>query len=75
VSICVTCRNWRGQWKRHGRQALISASWGYRPPSPESVFATYRLRFGIEIDQADCTSSYVLYRARIPDYSGRVSAA
>ena len=48
VSICVKCRNYRGQWKRHGRQPLIYASWGYRPASPESVFTTYRLRFGIE---------------------------
>src|SRR5512146_711435 len=48
VSICVKCRNYRGQWKRHGRQALIYASWGFGPPSPDSVFATYRLRFGIE---------------------------
>ena len=48
VSICVKCRNYRGQWKRHGRQALIYAYWGYRPPSPDSVFSTYRLRFGIE---------------------------
>lgn len=48
VSICVKCRNYRGQWKRHGRQALIYAYWGYRPPSPDSVFTTYRLRFGIE---------------------------
>ena len=46
--ICVKCRNYRGQWKRHGRQALIYAYWGYRPPSPEAVFTTYRLRFGIE---------------------------
>jgi hypothetical protein len=48
VSICVKCRNYRGQWKRHGRQALIYAYWGYRPPSPDSVFTTYRSRFGIE---------------------------
>jgi hypothetical protein len=48
VSIRVKCRNYRGQWKRHGRQALIYAYWGYRPASPDSVFATYRLRFGIE---------------------------
>src|SRR3954452_2751648 len=48
VSICVKCRNSRGQWKRHGRQALVYAYWGYRPPSPDPVFATYRLRFGIE---------------------------
>jgi putative transposase len=48
VSICVKCRNDRGQWKRHGPQALIYAYWGYQPASPDSVFATYRLRFGIE---------------------------
>jgi putative transposase len=48
VPICVKCRNYRGQWKRHGRQALVYAYWGYRPASPDSVFATYRLRFGIE---------------------------
>src|SRR3954465_14718324 len=48
VSICVKCRNYRGQWNRQGRQALIYAYWGYRPPSPDAVFATYRLRFGIE---------------------------
>ncbi len=48
VSICVKCRNSRGERKRHGRQALIYAYWGYQPPSPESVFTTYRLRFGIE---------------------------
>jgi Transposase DDE domain len=48
VSICVKCRNYRGQWKRHGRQALIYAYWGYQPTSPDAVFTTYRLRFGIE---------------------------
>jgi Transposase DDE domain len=48
VSIGVKCRNYRGQWKRHGRQALIYADWGFDPPSPDSVFTTYRLRFGIE---------------------------
>lgn len=48
VSICVKCRNYHGQWKRHGRQALIYAFWGHRPRSPEAVFTTYRLRFGIE---------------------------
>jgi hypothetical protein len=48
VSICVKCRNYRGERKRHGRQALIYAYWGYRPSTPDSVFTTYRLRFGIE---------------------------
>src|SRR3954453_222641 len=35
VSICVRCRNYRGQWKRRGRQALVYAYWGYRPESPD----------------------------------------
>src|SRR5512143_1187199 len=48
VSICVKCRNSRGERKRHGRQALLYAYWGYRPSSPDAVFTTYRLRFGIE---------------------------
>jgi putative transposase len=48
VSIGVKCRNYRGQWKRHGRQPLIYAYWGYEPSSPDAVFTTYRLRFGIE---------------------------
>ncbi|MGZ6807785.1 MAG: transposase [Mycobacteriaceae bacterium] len=48
VSICVKCRNYRGERKRHGRQAPLYAYWGYRPSSPDAVFATYRLRFGIE---------------------------
>jgi hypothetical protein len=47
VAVCGKCRNSRGQWKRHGRQALISAFRGSRPSSPESVFATSRPRFGI----------------------------
>jgi putative transposase len=65
VSIWVKCRNDRGQWKRHGRQALIDASWGDQPPSPDAVFATSRLRFGIE-------SSYrQMHEARIRTSSRR----
>jgi DDE family transposase len=48
VSICVKCRNYRGERKRHGRQRLIYAYWGFQPSSPDAVFTTYRLRFGIE---------------------------
>jgi Transposase DDE domain len=48
VSVCVKCRNYRGEWNRQGRQALIYAYWGYRPSTPDSLFTTYRLRFGIE---------------------------
>jgi hypothetical protein len=59
VSICVKCRNYRGERKRHGRQPLIYACWGYRPSTPDSVFTTYRLRFGIE------TSYRQLHEGRI----------
>jgi Transposase DDE domain len=48
VSICVSCRNYRGQWKRHGRQALVYACWGVQPRSCAWVRETYRTRFGIE---------------------------
>ena len=48
VSICVSCRNYRGQWKRHGRQALAYACWGVEGRSCTWVRETYRLRFGIE---------------------------
>jgi putative transposase len=59
VSVCVKCRNYRGQWKRHGRQALVYGYWGLRPSSAQWVHETYRRRFGIE-------SSYrQLHQARI----------
>src|SRR5512135_3909964 len=67
VSICVKCRNYRGERKRHGRQALIYASWGYRPPSPDSVFATYRLRFGIESCYRQMHEGRILTSSRRPD--------
>jgi DDE family transposase len=59
VSICVKCRNYRGQWQRHGRQRLVYAYWGLQPASYAWVHETYRSRFGIE-------SSYrQLHQARI----------
>ena len=67
VSICVKCRNYRGQWKRHGRQALIYAYWGYRPPSPDSVFQTYRLRFGIETSYRQMHEGRIRTTTRRPD--------
>ncbi len=48
VSICVKCRNYRGAWKRHGRQALVYAYWKLAPSSCQWVYQTYRLRFAIE---------------------------
>jgi hypothetical protein len=48
VAICVKCRNYRGQWKRRGRQTLVYAYWGLAPSSGQWVYETYRLRFGIE---------------------------
>jgi putative transposase len=48
VSICVSCRNYRGKWKRHGRQALVYACWKVEERSCVWVRETYRSRFGIE---------------------------
>jgi putative transposase len=66
VSICVKCRNYRGQWERHGRQALIYAYWGCRPPSPDAAFATYRLRFGIESSYRQMHAARVRTSTRRP---------
>jgi putative transposase len=59
VSICVKCRYWRGQWKRHGRQKLVYAFWGLSPPSFDWVRQVYRSRFAIE------TTYRQLHQARI----------
>jgi hypothetical protein len=59
VGICVKCRYYRGQWHRHGKQRLIYAFWGLRPPSFDWVKETYRQRFGIE------TTYRQLHQARI----------
>jgi putative transposase len=59
VAICVKCRNYRGQWKRQGRQALVFACWGFGRRSPEWVRQTYRQRFAIE------TSYRQMHQARI----------
>jgi hypothetical protein len=48
VSICVHCRNYDGQWGRHGRQTLVYAYWGMRPTNTRWVRETYRKRFAIE---------------------------
>src|SRR5271168_1456124 len=48
VGICVKCRNYRGQWRRQGRQKLVYAFGGHQPSSYTWVSETYRLRFGIE---------------------------
>ncbi|HWT83497.1 MAG TPA: transposase [Candidatus Methylomirabilis sp.] len=48
VSICVKCRNYRGERKRQGRQALVYAYWGLSPSSGQWVYETYRRRFAIE---------------------------
>lgn len=48
VSIRVHCRNYAGQWGRHGRQTLVYAFWGMKPSSTRRVRETYRKRFAIE---------------------------
>ena len=59
VSICVKCRYYRGQWRRHGKQRLVYAFWGLVPPSFDWVKETYRQRFAIE------TTYRQLHQARI----------
>jgi hypothetical protein len=48
VSICVHCRNYAGQWGRHGRQTLVYAYWGFEATNTRWLRETYRKRFAIE---------------------------
>jgi Transposase DDE domain len=49
VSVCVKCRNLRGERGKRGRQALVYAyGGGLRPGSYQWVKETYRSRFAIE---------------------------
>ena len=48
VSICVKCRNRKGERGKHGREALVYTFWGLRPSSYQWVKETYRTRFAIE---------------------------
>ena len=59
VSICVKCRYYRGQWRRHGKQRLVYAFWGLVPAAFDWVKETYRQRFAIE------TTYRQLHQARI----------
>jgi len=48
VSLAIHCRNYHGQWGRHGRQTLVYAFWGFAPASTKWLRETYRRRFAIE---------------------------
>jgi hypothetical protein len=48
VSLGIHCRNYNGQWGRHGRQTLVYAFWGFTPSSTKWLRETYRRRFAIE---------------------------
>ena len=48
VSLGIHCRNYNGQWGRHGRQSLVYAFWGIKPSSTRWLRETYRKRFAIE---------------------------
>lgn len=48
VSICVKCRNRRGERGKHGREALVYAYGKMQPSSYQWVKETYRTRFAIE---------------------------
>jgi hypothetical protein len=48
VPVCVCCRNYAGWKRKHGRQALVYAYWGFHPGAIDWIRQTYRRRFGIE---------------------------
>lgn len=48
VALGSHCRNYDGQWGRHGRQTLVYAFWGFEPSRTKWLGETYRKRFAIE---------------------------
>ena len=40
MSICISCRNYYGQWDWHGSQTLVYAFWGIQPTSTRWVRET-----------------------------------
>jgi putative transposase len=66
VGVCVKCRNYRGQWGRHGRQRLVYAFWGLAPKSPEWVRQAYRQRFAIEASYRQMNQARVVTCTRDP---------
>lgn len=65
VSICIKCRNRRGERGKRGREAWIYAFWGLAPKRFDWVKQAYRKRFGIE------TSYRQMDRCRIRTTTGR----
>ena len=66
VQICVSCKNYSGQWKRHGRKPLVYAFWGFQPGSPRWVRETYRRRFGIETSYRQMNQARIFTCTRNP---------
>jgi putative transposase len=66
VGVCVRCRNYAGQWGRHGRQRLVYAFWGIRPKSVEWVRQAYRGRFAIETSYRQMNQARIVTCTRDP---------
>jgi Transposase DDE domain len=66
VLICVHCRNWQGQRRRHGRQTLLYACWGISTHSTAWVYQTYRRRFGIETSYRQLHEAHIKTSTRDP---------
>jgi putative transposase len=66
VSICIHCRNWKGQRQRHGRQTLVYALGGITPKRTAWVYEVYRLRFGIETSYRQLCQACIKTTTRHP---------
>jgi putative transposase len=66
AAICVCCRNYHGRWGKHGRVAMVYASWGLGRPDPGWVFELYRKRFGIESSYRQMHQGQAMTTSRSP---------
>ena len=68
VSVCVKCRNRRGERSQRGRQALVYGYWGLQPRCWDWVRQAYRARFGIEASYRQLQQARARTSSREPSW-------
>jgi putative transposase len=66
VSVCVKCRNLRGERGKHGRQALVYGYWGFVTADWDWVRQAYRARFAIETSYRQAQEARARTSSRSP---------
>jgi len=66
VYVVASCRNRNGERGKHGRQALVYATWGVPYTSHKALRKIYRRRFGIESSYRQAHQAWAKTSSRDP---------